>query len=619
MFDDITWSTTSYSLKGYIDYFSLPQLVKVEHGLYSEEEANTLSAEQILTLHYTKRTDKVFTKAADRKPFYIPINFPGKVEILPTFCQDMYYSVQDIVDEPSIKFIKAVHDSPPSFGLKAGDILKLVKTVEEYREKYVLCEFSNKTRDLVKLPLSFKAAFVPLAKAETFHLQEVLNSQSAFKLPVRVKFSCCETLIQDVNKDIDLLSFGSVLLKEKLEESTIIATSRWDNTVTVVMIPTDLDVTVHPAEGAINGDSTYARFCREIHDGADLEKVELSLSNYLRVEEKPNVDVLYDYVEVRPQLPPRGSTSSLLEVNDDSSDDDYLDIPPPRPPKPEYLHSLPLSPTHAPSQLQQHGDRESFENMPSDGHDECPPPPVRTASLQPSNDNHLQGYKHDDNQPDSAEEDYLYPEEFDMERETPQTLPKTPPPTLPKPPGHRMRQVHHHFPSPGDGDDNDDDDYDEEDYLNTEDSDFDDSSEEHDYLYPEYPVYENSEVTSTAMKPQPGHGQSKGTWLSKFFRKTTSKSSKMTCSSSSSATYSTKQDYSSSDFPDDLSSVSVAELGECLRKLNLEKHVDTFSSNQIDGKLFLTFDKELLSSLGVDNVFEQTKLMNFINGWRPRT
>ena len=618
MFGGIAWSSTSYSLKGFIDYFSLPQLVKVEHGLYSEEEAKTLSAEQILTLHYTKSTDKVLSKAADRKPFYIPINFPCKVEILPTFCQDKYYSVQDIVDQPSIKFIKAVHDSPPSFGLKAGDILKLVKTVEEYREKYVLCEFSNKTRDLVKLPLSFRAAFVPLAKAETFHLQEVLNSQSEFTLPVRVKFTCCETLIQDVNRDIDLLSFASVVLKEKLEETTIIATSRWDNTVTVVMIPTDLDVTVHPAEGAINDDKAYARFCREMHDGADLEKVDLSLSNHLRVEEEPNVEVLYDYVEVPPLLPPRGSTSSLLEVSDDSSDD-YLDMPPPRPPKPECLQSPPLSPTNAPSQQQQHGGRESFKNMPSDGHDKCPTPPLRTASLQPGNDNHLEGYKHDDSEPDSTEEDYLYPEEFDMERETPQTLLKIPPPTLPKPPGHNMRQAHHHFPSPGNGDDNDDDDYDEDDYIKTDDSDFDDSSEENDYLYPECPVYENSEVNPMAMKPQPRHGQGRRNWLPKIFRRTPFKSSKMSSSSSSSAMDTKNQDYSSSDFPDDLSSVSVAELGECLRKLKLEKHVDTFSSNQIDGKLFLTFDKELLSSLGVDNTFEQAKLMNFINGWRPKT
>ena len=518
-----------------MEHFRLPQVVKVEDGIYSAQEANTLSAGQILTLHCTKRTDKVLAKAEDGKLFYIPINFPCKVEILPTRCCDEYYSVQDLVDQPTIKFFKVVHNSPPSLGLKAGDILKLVKTFEEYREKYVLCEFCNRRGDLVKLPLSFQAAFVPLAKAETFHLQDFLISPSAFELPVRVKFSRCETLMQDVSKDINLLSLGSVLLKEKLEESTIIATSGWDNTGSVLMIPTDLDVTVHPAEGATNDDKTYARFCRKIHDGADLEKVDLSLSSLVRGGvEAPNVEKLYDYyTEVKPTLPSRG-------VRVEGKRNGHLPIEPPRPTEQTEL-------------------LEFFKNLPSDGRGKCLPLTVRNRSLRQRNDSNLDSCKHD-NESDLAEQDDLTPKDLALEPKRLQKLA-----TPPKPPGHRMRQAHPHFPSPGEGQDNDGN-----------------------YVVMKHRTHHYCKLTSTATKPRP----SSDNYL---------------------------EDYQPSDFPDDLSCVSVAELGECLRKLNLEQHVDTFSRNQIDGKLFLTFDKEVLSALGIDNDFEILKFTSFINGWRPRT
>ncbi|KAJ7360454.1 hypothetical protein OS493_015555 [Desmophyllum pertusum] len=98
MFQDIVWSAKSCTLKTFVDNFTLPQLVKVEDGFYSEDDAKTLSAEQILTLHVTKRTDKVLVKAAEGTQYFIPLACPSKVEILPRICDDRYYSVEDIVD-----------------------------------------------------------------------------------------------------------------------------------------------------------------------------------------------------------------------------------------------------------------------------------------------------------------------------------------------------------------------------------------------------------------------------------------------------------------------------------------------------------------------------------------
>lgn len=69
--------------------------------------------------------------------------------------------------------------------------------------------------------------------------------------------------------------------------------------------------------------------------------------------------------------------------------------------------------------------------------------------------------------------------------------------------------------------------------------------------------------------------------------------------------------------PDDLGNLSVSEVSECLRLLNMGEHVETFESEQIDGELFMTLNKDTLPYLGVSNKFQQQKLLKFIQGWRP--
>ena len=502
--------------------------------------------------------------------------------------------------------------------------MELKKTVEQNREKFIECEFHDKTRDLVRLPLEFKAAFEPLAIVGEYHFQEVLNT---FKLPIRVKFTSSNTMIQDVNHDIDLLSFDSVLLKEFHEESTIIATSRADNAVTVVMIPSDLDVSVYPAEGAITGDETYARFCKEIHDGADLEKVELSLASVVRLDDEPNVEVLYDYEEIKPPVPPRGSVSSQAESDDDSHDD-YIEIPlpPPRPPKKPNVQKPRLSPTHTPSQ-------------------------------QPRSVDHSRDYR-DDN--DDSNTEYLYPEEYEENKLHP-IHSKTPPPISPKPkpPQHPLKQdrgpplpvrkeslrclatgrhgastsrynvqsnrdPHGQKPIPSDQLIPSDQTTQDEDFDDGGDDNDDHSDDSHDYIYPEYPApsYVNSEITSNASQAQPNQSSSNKSPLKKIFtlpvRFKRNKEGRGPIHSDKSPISSSYMASSSLDFPDDLKCLSLTGVGHCLKKLNLENHVNTFAKHLIDGELFMTLDEEKLKSLGV-NAFEQMKIMKFINGWRPNT
>ena len=267
MSENILWSTESWSLKTFVHSYTLPQLVKIEEGFCSKNNEETLSTGEILMLH-VHSVPKLLVEDADYRQYFVPRNCQCKVEILPRICQDRYRSVEDVVEAwtcADFKFIRVVkvHWHPPSLHIKAGDILELKRTVVQNHIKFLECLFYGETGYLVKLPLNVKAVFEPLARNESYPFQEVIHS---FKFPVRVKFkSNCKT------KDADnRQSRGSVLLKNIRQESKVIATSRDDDMNPVVLIPTDLDVNVFPARGALLGDKEYARFCKAIHDSTEL-------------------------------------------------------------------------------------------------------------------------------------------------------------------------------------------------------------------------------------------------------------------------------------------------------------------------------------------------------------
>ena len=787
MFKNIVWSAETYPLGTFLENFHLPQMVQVEDGIYSNDEAKTLSAGQILTLHCTKRSDKVLVKAtAEEKRYFIPVNCPCKVKILPTNCEDVYYSVRDIIDDSSVKFIRVVHDGPPSLGIKAGDVLELKNTVEENHQKFIECEFYDKTQDLVRLPLEFKAAFEPLARPEEYHLPEVLNT---FTLPVRVKFTSGNTKIQDaLNSEVDLLSLDldSVLLKAVQEETTIIATSRGGNAVSVLMIPTNSNVNVRPALGAMTGDEMYTRFCSDIHDGADLEKVNFSLANIPRLRSEPDVTVLYEYEEMSPPVPLRCIDAA----------DGYVEVPPGRAPKHHSSTSPPISPNQTPLQ-QAHQDKEVNK-----GHNHPPPLSLRnltrqqsapisprcSASSQPESDGADFNYEYvevpprsspaklhnstfppaspkqksprrsqqdmevtevykgptenipswTDNSPSplslrtlslqqcvpvpprcsvssqaASEGPYTSKEYVEAPPNTPSwtSLPTSPKQTTQQPQQDEeeaykgpidektpSRTDNHPLPLPlrtlslprsnlkttDSGVDNNDDnmasyensasckvdltqlppardlhnlktaesdtdnnnnDFDEDNVFSDA-LDDEDLTSDHIYSYPFVPDIKKKDISPRAPQENPHRGRKSSIKkrLSGFLRNAAPRLSR-TAESLSNLFRDTPGDNVSDKqpspttptewpivatspstllnqhqrFPDDLSCLSVSEVGECLTKLNMKAYVDTFESNLIDGELFLVLNEELLWSLGVGNAFERKKLLKFIQGWRPKT
>lgn len=72
--------------------------------------------------------------------------------------------------------------------------------------------------------------------------------------------------------------------------------------------------------------------------------------------------------------------------------------------------------------------------------------------------------------------------------------------------------------------------------------------------------------------------------------------------------------------PDDLKSLKVEEVANCLKLLHMDMYIDKFIEEQIDGEMLVELNEEMLEeSLGVTNKLHQRKLIKLIReGWRPK-
>ena len=68
--------------------------------------------------------------------------------------------------------------------------------------------------------------------------------------------------------------------------------------------------------------------------------------------------------------------------------------------------------------------------------------------------------------------------------------------------------------------------------------------------------------------------------------------------------------------PQDLSTLRVPEVLQCLHALNMQHFETIFRERQVDGSMLVCLDDEALQSFGMDR-FYRLKLLRFIAGWRP--
>lgn len=69
--------------------------------------------------------------------------------------------------------------------------------------------------------------------------------------------------------------------------------------------------------------------------------------------------------------------------------------------------------------------------------------------------------------------------------------------------------------------------------------------------------------------------------------------------------------------PQRLEPLSVKEVCQCLKLLNMEQYEEVFRNECIDGSLLVSLSEDALVSLGITNKLHRTKLLKFIEGWRP--
>lgn len=557
-YESIVWSGVSHSFKEFLTKFRLPQIVKVQEGIYNANDEETLSTEQQLMLHTIKRSEHIKARDSHGNKLCIPLYCLHKVEILPDKCDDRLKSVEELW-QVFPKFVRIVHDTP-WLNIRSGDVLELRQKVEDEkgRRRFLECNFCNSPGNCVKFPIEYKTVFEPLAASGQYFLKEV---EQMFSFPVRVRFIGNGLELQDGTQCSG--SVGIATLDEVVEKASVIASTREDNKVFVLTIPLDLDIKVEGAAGTIKGSGNYARLCKTIHYGTQLQKAEEWKRTRAYCEDANDdsaVKTVDIYMEVAPPLPPRFPVKPVQDVgfeydgedNSETSEssDEYIDM---------------------------HGSQKGDTNVSSRPH----------ASNAPCVDSSI---SQEAPKPGLPQEEMFQPISSNSGRiEKPED--EDLPPPLPKKTSTTKRcvmQVYH-------GDDNND---------VTSQSSFSSS------FPPSLSARQCASYASRSSSSPAGSGGNQRQLSLDYYQSSTTLSEHFQIPAKVSETV--------YEFPDDLEGLSVEEVGKCLRALHLQQHVEHFGEERIDGTVFVDLENDLLVSLGVNNAFHRTKIMKFIKGWRPK-
>lgn len=387
--DNLIWSEIEYPLEKFVDTFLLPQIVKVTEGYYGPTEDSCIGAEQILTLHSVKTTERVLARDRKKRELNIPLNCSQKVELRPPDFRGIYETVEEISRIPT-KFVRVTQGffglDEDSVCVNPGDKLEVIRVEYGIDGKEDCVLFHNEERSPIRLPFSVSAGFQALLDGREYYLKELIDKSP--KLPLYFQFTDPPSITRRSSEHVFNTSLGVLSLeKEPYKDSTVICTTKEGDVRTVVSCPKGLPIRVNVAHGALSGDKDYVRICRVFHDGVSLSKIEsMEIQNIYASRDTIReyeylVDVLppppvpqrdsssVESVTLNPQVPITGTSES--PDSDDSShdytyiDDDDLPCPPNSEPKSQKDDASPLSTSHA-SQGLTHLNKNSNETIPND-------------------------------------------------------------------------------------------------------------------------------------------------------------------------------------------------------------------------------------------------------------
>ena len=264
------WSKHEYWLSDFVKRFALPQLARIGQGFYTGKEDTTLIWGQILTIHSVKQADTVIAKDSQQRKVFIPKTCSQKVEVLQHGTRNTYYDTVSKLNYAFPRFARVTREPHnEKLNLHVGDKLALKRVM---KKKTVLeCENQNGVR--VRLPMSLQARFVPLQDGFDYFIHEVIH---LFKLPIMVQFIDTKFDKSATASTVFSSTLGVLNLEEVMKEETILCSTK-DKTTgkrNKITISRGMNITVAPAQGAIDEDEDYVRLCRALSDGDELPKVD---------------------------------------------------------------------------------------------------------------------------------------------------------------------------------------------------------------------------------------------------------------------------------------------------------------------------------------------------------
>lgn len=329
MLDNLIWSDIEYRLFEFVDRFPLPQIVKVQEGYYGPTEDSCIGAEQVMTLHCIKTTEKVLARDRKKRELHIPLNCSQKVEIRPADFRGIYETVEEISRIPT-KFVRVTQGyylEEEAVSVNPGDKLEVIRVEYGIGGKENCILFRTEERNPIRLPFSVSAGFQSLFDGREYYLKELLTS--SLKLPIYFQFTDPPSITRRSTENVFNTSLGVLSFEKVYQDSTVICSTKEGNVRTVVNCPKHLPITVNVARGALSDDKDYVRICRIFHDGVSLLKVEnMEIQNIYASRDTIRE---YEYVVDEtppPPVPPRDSSSEFSSSqvaeasNNDSQDSD---------------------------------------------------------------------------------------------------------------------------------------------------------------------------------------------------------------------------------------------------------------------------------------------------------
>ena len=254
-------SDISYSLRDFLDKFTLPQLVRVQEGYYDEFQQTTVGSDGVYNLLDLQSVETVLLEDADGVECRIPLDYPCTVERAAEERFQQQLNIQDLLREnqPAVKFVRVVQ-SDPNFEtlIKAGEKLKIDLRKKKTRDNFLsFKKVSDKGKTLWKVPANCEVKFQGLWDGEELSLCKFVKKN---KLPAFVSLihNSLEESGEEEPKGKErrierTLPTGVVKLKGILVDSCVTATTEAHGVTSTFSFPESLPINVVPVKMGVPG------------------------------------------------------------------------------------------------------------------------------------------------------------------------------------------------------------------------------------------------------------------------------------------------------------------------------------------------------------------------------